>query len=108
MVWMRRDFLYQLIEKYFEQLIDSLPNFKANGLRHFCAAACPGTCQAHMQCTAAIDESVHLNQMLEFSLNRPITSGDTLQFNLFNVLSMKNRHVFSKVLTFPLELITGL
>ena len=61
-VRMRRDFLNRLIEKYFEQLIDSvrvlLPhwrNFKANDFKHYCAAAC----QAHMQCTAALDESVH-------------------------------------------------
>ena len=56
-VRMRRDFLNQLIEKYFEQLIDSgrvlrphCRNFKANDFTH---------CQAHMRCTAALDESVH-------------------------------------------------
>ena len=50
-VRMRRDFLYRLIEKYFEQLIDSVLviqphccNFKANDFEHYCAA---------------IDESVH-------------------------------------------------
>ena len=63
---MRRDFLNQLIEKKFEQLIDSVRvlqphcrNFKANDFKHYCAAACAGTCQAHMRCAAAIDESVH-------------------------------------------------
>ena len=63
---MRRDFLHRLIEKYLEHLIDSVQvlrphcrNFKANDFRHYCAAACPGTCQAHMRCTAAIVESVH-------------------------------------------------
>ena len=46
-VRMRRDFLYRLIEKYFEQLIDSVwvlrphwRNFKANDFKHYCAAAC--------------------------------------------------------------------
>ena len=55
-VRMQRDFLNQLIEKYFEQLIDTVRvlrphwrNFKANNFKHYCA----GTCQAHMQCTAA-------------------------------------------------------
>ena len=64
-VRMRRDFLNRLIEKYFEQLIDSVRvlrphcrNFKANNFKHYCAAACARICQAHMQCTAAIDESV--------------------------------------------------
>ena len=63
---MRRDFLYRLNEKYFEQLIDWVRvlrphcrNFKANDFKHYCAAACAGTCQAHMRCTAAIDEWVH-------------------------------------------------
>ena len=63
---MRRDFLNRLIEKYFEQLIDSVRvlrpycrNFKANDFKHYCAAACAGTCQAHMQCTVTIDESLH-------------------------------------------------
>ena len=65
-VRMGRDFKYRLIEKYFEQLIDSVcflqphcRNFEANNFKHYCAAACTSTCQAHMQCTAAIDESVH-------------------------------------------------
>ena len=63
---MRRDFLNRLIEKKFEQLSDWVRvlrphcrNFKANDFTHYCAAACAGTCQAHMQCTAALDESVH-------------------------------------------------
>ena len=63
---MLRDYLFPLNEKYFEQLIDSVRvlrphchNFKANDFKHYCDAACPGTCQAHMQCTAAMDESVH-------------------------------------------------
>ena len=33
-------------------------NFKANDFKHNDAAACDGTCQAHIRCTA-IDESVH-------------------------------------------------
>ena len=67
MVRMRRDFLYQLIENYFEQLINSVRglrphcrNFKANDFKHYGAAARAGTCQAHMRCRAAIDKSVHL------------------------------------------------
>ena len=65
-IQVRRDFLYRLIEKYFEQLIDSVwvlwphcRNFKANDFKHHCATACASTCQAHMRCTSAIDESVH-------------------------------------------------
>ena len=65
-VRMRRDFFNQLIEKYFEQLIGSVRvlqphccNFKANDFEHYCAAACAGTCQALMGCTAALDEWVH-------------------------------------------------
>ena len=65
-VRMRRDFLNRLIEKYFEQLIDSVqvlqPHcriFKSNNSKHYCAAAWAGTCQAHMRCTAALDELVH-------------------------------------------------
>ena len=65
-VRMRRDLLNRLIEKYFEQLIDSVRvlrphcrNVKANNFKHNCAAACTGTCQAHVSCTAALDESVH-------------------------------------------------
>ena len=65
-VRMGRDFLNRLIEKYFEQLIDSVRvlrphccNFKANNFTHYCAAACAGTCEAHMRCSTAIDESVH-------------------------------------------------
>ena len=64
-VRMGRDFLNQLIEKYFEQLIDSVrvkrPHcryFKAKNFTHYCAAACAGTCQTHMRCTAALDESL--------------------------------------------------
>ena len=64
-VRMRRDFGYRLIEKYFDQLIDSVRvlrphcrNSKANDFQCYCAAACAGTCQAHMRCTAAIGESV--------------------------------------------------
>ena len=63
---MRRDILYRLIEKYFEQLIDLVRvlrphcgSFKANDFKHYCAVACAATCQAHMWCTAPIDESVH-------------------------------------------------
>ena len=63
---MRRDFLNRLIEKYFEQLIDSVrvlrPHCrysKANDFTHYCGAACAGTCLTHMRCTAALDESVH-------------------------------------------------
>ena len=58
-VRMHRDFLNRLIEKYFEQLIDSVRvlrphcrNVKENDFKHYCAAACTGTCQA-------LDESVH-------------------------------------------------
>ena len=65
---MRRDFLYRLIEKYFEQLIESVRvlrphcrNFKANDSKHYCAAACADISQAHMRCTAAIDESLAPN-----------------------------------------------
>ena len=65
-VRMRRDILNQLIEKYFEQLIDSVRvlrpycrNVKTNDFKHYCAAACTCTCQAHVRCTAALDESVH-------------------------------------------------
>ena len=60
---MGRDFLYRLIEKYFEKLIDSVRvlrphcrNFKANDFKHYCALAWAGTCQANMRCTTVIDE----------------------------------------------------
>ena len=63
---MRRDFLNRLIKKHFKQLIDSVRalrphchNFKVNDFKHYCAAVCAGTFQAHMWCTAAIDESMH-------------------------------------------------
>ena len=65
-VRMRRYFWYRLIEKYFEQLIDSVRvlrphccNSKANDFQRYCAAACAGICQAHMRCTVAIGESVN-------------------------------------------------
>ena len=52
--------------KIFRKIIDLVRvlrphcrNFKANDFNHCCAAACASTCQAHMWCTAAIDESVH-------------------------------------------------
>ena len=63
---MRRDFLNRLIKKYFKQFIDSFRvlrphcrTFRADDFKHYCAVACAGTCQAHMRCTAVIDESVH-------------------------------------------------
>ena len=63
---MRKDFWYRLIEIFFEQLNDSVRvlrphcrNSKANDFQSYCAAACAGTCQAHMLCTVAIGESVN-------------------------------------------------
>ena len=77
---MRRDFLNRLIEKYFEQLIDSVRdlrphcrNVKANDFKHYCAAACTGICQAHMRCTAALDELVHQIWRNRFVYSRVLT-----------------------------------
>ena len=60
-VRMRSDFFYQLIEKKFKQSINSVwvlrPHwriFKANNLKHYCAAA-------HMQCTAAIENRCNVS-----------------------------------------------
>ena len=65
-VRMRRDFFNRLVEKYLEQLIDSVRVLqthcryvKANHFKHYCATACAGTCQARMRCTAALDEWEH-------------------------------------------------
>ena len=60
---MQRDFWYRLIEKYFEQLIDSFRVFtstcrfsKANDFKHYLPRHPPAHAKAHMRCTAAIDE----------------------------------------------------
>ena len=42
-----------------EEIRPHCSNFKTNDFKHYCAAACAGTCHAHMRCTSAIDESVH-------------------------------------------------
>ena len=53
-VRMRRDLLNRLIEKYLEQLIDSVRvlqphcrNVKTKHFKHYCAAACAGTIARH-------------------------------------------------------------
>ena len=92
-VWMRRGFLYRLIEKYFEQLIDSIRvlrphccNFKTNDFRHYCAAACAGTCQAHMRCTMAIDESVHQIWRNRFVYSWVLTQSCSLSLNKSSIV----------------------
>ena len=59
---MRRDFLNQLIEKYFEQLIDSVEFYSHIDVilrQTVLNIVVPRHAPAHMRCTAALDESVH-------------------------------------------------
>ena len=84
MVRMRRDFLYRL----FEQLINSVRvlrphcrNFEANDFKYYCAAACAGTCQAHMLCTAAIDESLHQIWHNRFVYSSVLTRSRSVSLN---------------------------
>ena len=63
---MRRDFWYRLIEKYFQQLIDSVRVLRPHAvvlrrtiLNIIVPQNAPAHAKTHMRCTAAIDESVH-------------------------------------------------
>ena len=74
--------------KYFEQLINSVrvlrpywQIFKANEFKHYCAAACAGTCQAHMRCTAAIDELVHQICCNRFVYSWVLTRSQSVSLN---------------------------
>ena len=100
-VRMPRDFWYRLIEKYFEQLIDSVRVLRRTILNIIVLRHAPAHANAHMRCTAAIDESVHQIWRNRFVYSSELTQSRSVslressrEFSLFCMFWPRNFAIF--------------